>query len=189
MRCDVCGSSDSLFVVVSGNSQGETRLCRVCALEKGYHFNEGVVALPQVDSILDQLDKLDKEVDSEASCPDCGMGQDQLVGAGRLGCPSCVKVFRRQFLMARKRRGLPAGYAGKIPRSGSAGATSPEAGMEKQAAPEAVSSAFPLPEKLDGSRLLADMESAVLAEDFEKAALLRDRLGSVRISGNPDNEA
>jgi len=182
MRCDGCGSGDSLFVVVSGNPQGETRLCRICALEKGYLDNEGVAALPRLDSILDQLDK---PVETEAICPDCGMDQEQLVGAGRLGCPACVRVFRRQFLLARKRRGLPAGYAGKLPRDLTAEYAGPKAGPKGAALPEAGEGSFPISRTLEGSRLLADMETAVLAEDFEKAAMLRDRLGAARTDGKP----
>ena len=178
MRCDACGSGDSLFVVVSRDSQGETRLCRVCAIKKGYLSDEGVTAMPQLDSILDQLETTDKPTETEIYCPECRMGLTQLVEAGRLGCPSCVQVFRRQFLLARKRRGLATGYAGKIPRSFGAGAATADLGQ----------GILPSSGAFVGSRLLADMESAVLAEDFEKAALLRDRLGSIRINGNADHD-
>lgn len=178
MRCDACGSSDSLFVVVSRDSQGETRLCRVCAIKKGYLSDEGLAAVPQMDSILDQLETLDQPTETEACCPECKMGLNQLVETGRLGCPTCVQVFRRQFLLARKRRGLAAGYAGKIPKSLGAGVAAVGRGQ----------GILPSSGTLVGSRLLADMESAVLAEDFEKAALLRDRLGSIRINGNADHD-
>jgi protein-arginine kinase activator protein McsA len=167
MRCDACGSGDSLFVVVNENSQAETRLCRSCALEKGYLSADGGAARPQLDSILGQIDNTG---DIEESCPDCGMGSEQLAGSGRLGCPGCIQVFRRQYILARKRRGLPAGYAGKVPRV--------------FAGPALVQGPVPLTGPPECARLLADIESAVLAEDFEKAAFLRDRLGSVSGSSN-----
>jgi protein-arginine kinase activator protein McsA len=208
MRCDACGSGDSLFVVVSGNSQGEIRLCQVCALEKGYLSDEGLEVLPQLESILGQLDRQDPPVEAEPVCPLCGMGQEQLVAAGRLGCPGCVQAFKRQFLLARKRRGLPSGYAGRIPRGFAIGAAKVETGLKRHPAQDAVQDAVqntaldksheaaqeaaqvtaPIMATLESSRLLADIESAVLAEDFEKAALLRDRLDSGRGYGKPDNE-
>jgi protein-arginine kinase activator protein McsA len=189
MSCDACGSGDSLFVVVSGNSQGETRLCKVCAREKGYLSDEGQTALPQLDSILDQLEK---PVETEACCPECGMGLEDLVESGRLGCPGCVQVFKRQFLLARKRRGLGTGYAGRIPKRLTTGTASLETPLESSldgAEPATAGQAsFQSPESLMGSRLLADMESAVFAEDFEKAAKLRDCLGSIRINGKARND-
>ncbi|OHD76569.1 MAG: hypothetical protein A3J97_08815 [Spirochaetes bacterium RIFOXYC1_FULL_54_7] len=182
MRCDVCGSDDSLFVVVSDNSQGEVRLCRACALEKGYLSDDGEAASPQLDSILDQLDKPE---DAEGACPHCGMGQEQLTGSGRLGCPACVTAFRRQYLLARKRRGLPVGYAGKVPRDYSA--RLPPAYSATLTGPETDPGASPGLGTLRNSQLLADIESAVLAEDFERAAFLRDRLGSASTGGKPGN--
>jgi protein-arginine kinase activator protein McsA len=117
------------------------------------------------------------------------MPQEQLSGAGRLGCPACVQTFKRKFLLARKRRGLPAGYAGKVPRGFSTLSAGLETGLDPETAPEAGQDSLLLHGALESSRLLADIESAILSEDFEKAALLRDRLGSVRIKGNADNDA
>jgi protein-arginine kinase activator protein McsA len=143
-----------------------------------------------MDTILDQLDQPDKPVESGTSCPVCGMSKDQLVVAGSLGCPFCVQTFRHQFLLARKRRGLPAGYAGKVPLSLAASPGSFPGGQGRGAQPESSPAASLLPcSALEGSRLLADMESAVLAEDFEKAAMLRDRLGSAKNNGYTGNDA
>jgi protein arginine kinase activator len=172
MRCDACGAGDSLFVVVSGTSRTETRLCRACALEKGYLSDDGEATLPQLDSILGQMDAAGE---AGESCPVCGMGSEELVGSGRLGCPDCIKNFRRQYMLARKRRGLSAGYSGKVPRN-FAGQAAGRGGIPLIGAP-------------DSSRLLADIESAILAEDFERAALLRDQLGSVSGNGKSDNGA
>jgi protein-arginine kinase activator protein McsA len=169
MRCDACGAGDSLFVMVSGISRTETRLCRACAIEQGYLADDGESTLPQLDFILGQTDA---PGDAGDSCPDCGMGSEELVGSGRLGCPGCIQYFRRPYLLSRKRRGLAVGYAGKVPRD-FAGLASGQG-------------AVPVKGTLESSRLLADIESAVLAEDFEKAAFLRDRLGTVS-TGSSNN--
>lgn len=82
------------------------------------------------------------------------------------------------------------GYAGKTPRgvaAGLAGPAGPETGLEGDA--ENRQGDCPFLEAREGSQVLADMETAVLAEDFERAAFLRDRLGSVRTGGKPDNVA
>ncbi len=181
MRCDACGAGDSLFVVVSGNSQGETRLCKACALEKGYLADDGGAALPQLESILDQFDN---EGETGESCPHCGMEPAQLSGSGRLGCPACVQAFRRLYLLARKRRGLPVGYAGKVPRNF---ASEPGAALIGNLVPATGSGIAPFGGSSGSSQLLADIESAVLAEDFEKAAFLRDCLGVAKSGGKPGN--
>jgi protein arginine kinase activator len=194
MRCDGCGSSDSLYVVLSGMAQGEIRLCRICALQRGYLSEGGDAVVPQIDSILEQVDSQTGLTESGIICPKCRLTQEQLLETGLLGCPACVESLRRQYLAARKRRGAPAVYAGKIPqgwRAFSVVAESSETILQKsdESAAMCLSSPQCVPFKAlpvdDGERfqLLADIEAAVLAEDFEKAALLRDRLGLAQDNG------
>jgi protein-arginine kinase activator protein McsA len=115
------------------------------------------------------------------------MGQEQLVGFGRLGCPMCVQVFKRQYLLARKRRGLPGGYAGRIPHACMADPKKVEPGLDGE--PSVRQGVFLAPEAHGSSQLLADIESAVLVEDFEKAAFLRDCLASSRVKGKQADDS
>ena len=132
---------------------------------------KGDIASTQLDSILNQLNKPTK---TEEICPVCGMTREQLETSELLGCQSCLRVFKRQYAMARKRRGIAPGYMGKIPRLS---LYSPAVGVLKEPGMTATlgtesSGAF------NCSSILAEIQSAVLAEDFERAALLRDSLGS-----------
>lgn len=188
MHCDCCGSSDSLFIVVSGNARSEARLCRVCALKKGYLSEEGQVALPQLDFLLEGTGGLEESPETPTHCPVCNMAQEELIRKGLLGCPSCVQVFRHQFLLARKRRGQAFGYAGRIPRRLLARPREGQLGSQEQVAMKIDRSGLPK-DRLEGADLLAAIESAVLAEDFESAALLRDRFGSGEINGRSGDES
>lgn len=109
------------------------------------------------------LAKLGDEAESVACrCPRCGVDAESLRRQGRLGCPACVGSLRRELVAQWRRGGRASFYAGKVPGSGPR-APSAEAGA-----------------------LRDELASAVAAEDFERAAALRDLLRSG--PGCPDGE-
>lgn len=132
---------------------------------------EGVSYLVSLDArhgytrlCADCLAKLGDEAESVASrCPRCGLDAESFRSQGRLGCPACVGSLRRELIAQWRRGGRAASYAGKVPGSGPR-APSPEA-----------------------ETLRAELAAAVAAEDFERAAALRDLLRSGL--GCPDPEA
>ncbi len=147
MRCDICGSNDSVFFIKPDGSGGELRLCRACAVSRGYaSAGEGLGA--RLDSLL--ID----EAASSGPCPSCGWTADNLRSSGRLGCTDCVKAFRREILYALDRSGGRRPYDGKAPR-----------GLrEADRVGDSVAD------------LSSALERAVRSEDFEAAAAIRDRL-------------
>jgi len=88
--------------------------------------------------------------DPEPACPGCGMPVSELSSAGRLGCARCVPSFRKELSLLWRRAGRPARYAGKVP-SGRSG-TDALAGLRRE------------------------LSAALEAEDFERAAAVRDEL-------------
>jgi len=78
------------------------------------------------------------------------MPVSELSSAGRLGCARCVPSFRKELSMLWRRAGRPARYAGKVP-SGRSG-TDALAGLRRE------------------------LSAALEAEDFERAAAVRDEL-------------
>ncbi len=149
MRCDVCGSSDSIFFVKPDGAGGELHVCRACAVIKGYaQAGEGLGA---------RLDSFFSEEDScSGPCPQCAWSAGGLASTGQLGCTQCAKVFRRETMVLRKRAGASGCYEGKVARASRAGAC--DSGTKAE--------------------LAVSLENALRTEDFEAAARIRDSLMS-----------
>ncbi|MBU0928021.1 MAG: UvrB/UvrC motif-containing protein [Spirochaetes bacterium] len=148
MRCDVCGSSDSVFFIKPDGSGGELRMCRACAVAGGHAvIGEGLGA--RFDSMLSGVGAA-----SPRSCPACGWTAERLRSTGRLGCSACAKAFRPEILSALRQAGVGGPYEGKVSRKA----------VHRGADGES-------PESLSLS-----LERAISAEDFEAAAEIRDRL-------------
>lgn len=148
MHCDVCGSSDSIFFIKPDGSGVELRLCRSCAVARGY-ASEGSGLSARVESMFDNESAM-----SSGICATCGCTATVLHSSGRLGCPDCVKIFRREILAALKRAGSRGPYEGKVPRRNLTGVPSEPAVAD----------------------LAVALEEAIRSEDFEAAATLRDRI-------------
>jgi protein arginine kinase activator len=99
MRCDVCGSSDSVFFIKPDGSDGELRMCRSCAAARGYASTDEGQGAPS----------------ASTACPACGWTADRLKSSGRLGCPRCAVAFRREILAILRRSGRTASYEGRTP--------------------------------------------------------------------------
>lgn len=147
MRCDVCGSNDSVFFVKPDSGGGEIHVCRACAVIKGYaQAGDGFGA--RLDSFFNE-----QHVQS-GPCPRCAWTEEQLASTGLLGCTECSKVYRHSVISIRKRAGAIGPYEGKVPRASNDGNS-----VEHS--------------KAD---LSASLEHALRTEDFEAAAKIRDRL-------------
>ncbi len=100
----------------------------------------------------------DDQASDEAPCRQCGMHLREFRQTGLLGCPQCYVEFRealRPFLA--KIHGHTS-HLGHIPDQAN-GVTSPEVKV---------------------MRLRVDLEKAIAAEEFEKAARLRDEIMEIR---------
>jgi protein arginine kinase activator len=85
-------------------------------------------------------------------CPDCGYSFAAFRGTNRLGCPRCYVAFRQPLLSILSHLHRHVSHLGKVPDNGREG-SSPSAEL---------------------SRTRIALEKAIAAEDFEKAARLRD---------------
>jgi len=148
MRCDVCGSSDSIFFIKPDGVDGELRMCRACAVAKGYAASgEGLGV--RLDSLVTDIG----DEQAAAACPSCGWTAERLRSSGRLGCPECARTFRREILSILKRSGRSGPYEGKLPSYG-----------------------IPGDDTESPASLSAALEEAIGAEDFERAAAIRDTM-------------
>ncbi|MEI6071484.1 MAG: UvrB/UvrC motif-containing protein [Verrucomicrobiae bacterium] len=154
MQCDVCQSKEAtvfLTQIVEGKMQ-KVNLCEACSKEKGVNDPTGF-------ALADLLMGLGaaQEIESKAGslkCPVCGFTQADFKKTGRLGCSACYAVFADGLSGMLKNMHKGTAHTGKAP-----------AALQKRR------------EQGEKLRSLQDnLHQAVEAEEYERAADLRDQI-------------
>lgn len=167
-KCDHCDKPAVVHeVVIKSGATKEVHLCAEHAQQKGIE----VPATP-VTALLSKLVEqhgLSKRAKGAGTCPSCGLTILEFRQTGTLGCPSCYDAFQPDLgtLIARAQGGATH-HVGRAPRASSG---SVERGMRR-------------------ARLVQELDAAVAAEQYERAARIRDRLhqldaGPAGPPGNP----
>lgn len=161
MQCDRCGEKPAAIHVtqIENNEMRKFHLCEGCAAEKGIETGqpgEADAAAPLADFLAQMGKSLAADLPSPAAaCEFCGLSMNDFKRTGRLGCPHCYAHFDHQL------RGLLRKLHGGTQHVG------------KVYLP-------PDPTRVDRSaqvaKLRRQLERAVEAEDFERAAALRDQI-------------
>jgi protein arginine kinase activator len=179
MTCQRCGQRDAtvhLVELVDGQRKSQW-LCAVCAGRAsdnndetpGFRFGESpedgngegddlslANFLGQVFEPRGEVNQPDPPV-----CQVCGYTLDQFRSTNRLGCPRCYEAFRGPLLAILGHLHRHVSHLGKTPRPTVDGADRPGV--------------------LSRSRVA--LEKAIAAEDFEKAAHLRDEIKRLESAG------
>lgn len=175
MKCDHCDNEATVHeVTVAGGVPHEKHLCEACARDAGL-----VVAsqLP-ISQLLTHavVQKASARVVGpgvSSGCSECGTTFGEFKESGLLGCPACYRVFEKQIspLLDRAHEGATH-HVGKVPRRALWASRS---GGDGGGAIESVLG--PAEERARRGRLLRQqMEAAIAAEEYERAARLRDDL-------------
>lgn len=200
MKCDLCDKEATVHELTKKAGQkSEKHLCEECARK------QGIVVQPQqqISQLITQLIGNAKPGAQHAqlnptiqvgACPTCGTTYAQFRHSGLLGCPGCYKVFEAQLgpLLQRAHEG-GTHHAGKVPHLAPQPRISPPPVMGPPVPPprqQPISGPVPKPsspghvpappseaaraEKI--KRLRAQLNDAVAAEQYEKAAKCRDEL-------------
>ena len=166
MVCEECGTREAncRVTVLAGGSRVTKYLCPECLARLrgngGYGLADGFAdMLAWVLSAITTSGTSGEEKDEKAeapdkTCPRCGMSLRTFRKSGRLGCPECYKAFHDEL------QPVLAHIHGRVQHAG----RRPLEGEEEQKTRS-------LQEELS-----REMEEAVRAEDFERAAQIRDRL-------------
>jgi protein arginine kinase activator len=160
MVCDNCGSTEAVvhLTQIVNNQMSTHRLCEKCAAEKGLESTPEPAAFPLTD-FLAQIGKDPAGGDNSATqCSFCGLTFKDFRETGRLGCPHCYETYAThlQRLLRRVHGGTQ--HVGKV-----------------YLPPDP--SASELERRLEALR--RKLNRAVEAEDFERAAELRDEIRSM----------
>lgn len=160
MKCDRCDKPAVVHeLTVRNGKKQEVHLCEEHALEAG-------VSVPMSQPINELLTQFVASKSAKPSrskrltCEHCGMTFAEVRQHGTLGCPHCYEAFARHLepMIERAQSGATH-HTGKSPR---------RAGSS-------------IDNQLQIRRLVKELDCAVAAEQYERAAQLRDRLRNLEI--------
>lgn len=171
MKCQKCHEREAtshMTEIINGKKQ-ELHLCSECAaksaefqsmkLGMGFGIGDflgGIFSAPKAKNIGTSV--------LTDTCPLCGMSFDDFLKKGRLGCGECYSIFKNRLERPLKQIHGTCEHVGKIP-SRTGGSLKKERRI---------------------AALEADLNAAVMKQEFEKAAELRDKINELK---NKDKEA
>ena len=155
MLCQNCQMKDAsvhLKQIINGEAI-ELHLCTDCAAAMGYSDMFGIFQAPFGRFFAAG----NAPGASETRCRTCGFTFSDISHSGRPGCPDCYRVFADKLMPSVRKIHGRAVHTGKIPESAGKAAQNERRLRE----------------------LKAQMDAAVAAQDFERAAFLRDSIKEI----------
>lgn len=160
MMCERCGDRTATvrYTEVVDGSLTTWQLCEECATERGVTGSLTPLAGPLVNILMGLLEGGGEaeSPDAAPTCPRCGLTYEGFRRAGRLGCATCYEAFASQLRPLLRRIHGSAEHAGGAP-----GAVQGDHFRRREI-----------------SRLKRELTQAVRAENYERAAQLRDTIRS-----------
>ncbi len=169
MRCDDCGKPANIrYVEMVDGELRDLHLCDDCANTRGMALSLSPLTGSLVNMLMGLLDEMgvgEERAEDGPVCPDCGLTRAEFRASGKLGCASCYEAFAAELKPLLRRVHGSTAHAGTIPSRA--------------------------PQDIETSRrvrkLQLELERAVHAEEYERAAELRDeirRLEADAVSGD-----
>lgn len=168
MLCEKCNKREAKihFIKLINGEKSEVWLCENCAKE--ISDNPLLESLGNIDGISIQnilggfFESIDKKKKNkiEVICKKCGLTYSQFKASGQLGCDECYDSFISYLKPMFKRIQGDIEHIGKVPK---------RAGVQ-------------LVEKKKYLNLKKALQKAILEEEYEKAAILRDKIKELEAS-------
>lgn len=164
MLCDICKERESIisYTKVQGDKIEEVHLCGECAEEKlKIDFSKNVNIGFQLEEFLKNIFQFTTENISEEDykeCPNCGMSFKEYRESGIIGCSKCYDTFRDEIKNYFKSISKLPKHIGNIPEN---------AGKNLK-----------YKRKLDD--LESELEILISLEEYESAAVIRDKIKSLK---------
>ena len=158
--CDNCGSKPATvnLTQIENNEMSSYHLCEDCAAQKGLEATTEPSSSPLPDFLAQIGDEPREEEDSDNECSFCGLMFAAFRETGRLGCPHCYETFEAHLRRLLRRVHGGTKHVGKI-------YLPPDPTVSE------------IEKQMEGLR--RRLNRAVEAEDFERAAELRDQIRSL----------
>ena len=153
MKCDICNINDAVIFIqeIRGTEKRNKRLCMECASKRGIptHNLDGSINPEKL-----SLEKIISTMAEKRSCKVCGRSLDDIKKYKVVGCPACYSNFLPEIQEILQEGKAHKTYRGSFPKHVSDGRSS-------------LHNRVLLQEKL---------EESIAKEDFEKAAIYRDKI-------------
>jgi protein arginine kinase activator len=191
MLCQQCQKriANVHYTQIINGKKVELYLCEQCMNEKGQlgiglqlNFGDFLWGLHSLGGNI-SFQQLDRP--EEVRCPVCNMSFSEFSKTGRLGCSNCYKVFRNELNPILRRIHGTIEHKGKVPGKGVRGtpekienAISTQASVKNEEAVKPEASCNEL------ERLKNELSEAIKREEYEKAAVLRDKIKELEGTGN-----
>ena len=160
MKCERCGSRTATvrYAEVVDGSLTTWHLCEECASERGVTGSLTSLAGPLVNILMGLLEGGGEAepAGGEPTCPRCGLTYGQFRQVGRLGCGTCYEAFASQLKPLLRRIHGSTDHTGGVPSEASGGHL----------------------RRREIRKLKDELARAVAAEDYERAAEIRDTVRS-----------
>ncbi len=160
MKCDHCDKPAVVHeVIIKGDEKREVHLCEEHAAQLGFVTHQPINQL-LTKFVIAQQPAPDQARRATVSCPGCGLTFTQFRQAGTLGCPACYDAFSQHLAAIIERAQAGATHhVGKTPsRTGHS--------IDRQVLRQ---------------RLSKELQDALTAEQYERAAQLRDRIREIDV--------
>lgn len=178
MLCQRCNQNEATVhetTIIPGGKIVEKHLCQQCATGEGVDVPAEPSAGSVLHAALAQMAGVPAKapppvVAASAACPSCGLRFEEFKQTSLLGCPQCYQTFERQLgpLLERAHEGATH-HVGKVPRRALAEGQSRGAAMESL-----LGSVEERAQRI--ASLRRQLENAIAAEQFERAARIRDEM-------------
>lgn len=176
--CEACGQNPPTvhYVEVVGGEKRTRAVCDECLSEKGFVIDPGVIQ-KAANHLVEHMHELlggggppvphrprPPEPVSIEECPGCGLSWDDFKENSRFGCGACYGHFQIEVDGVLERLHGATLHLGRIPQH-----------AEERAR-----------RKARTSEIRAELDDAIKAEDYERAARLRDALRTLGSEQEPD---
>lgn len=160
MKCEKCNQNEAT-VYMTKTYNGETvemHLCDTCAKEnESLFFDDGISFQQFLSGLLDHS-KPSQNKQNIITCKSCGMSIEDFKRTSLVGCADCYRTFEGYLKPIVKRLQSNTIHTGKRPSH--------------------VDESLKIREKL--MRLERELKIALMEEDYEQAAVLRDSIRELR---------
>lgn len=167
MLCEMCKKNNAsvhIVRVINGIKQ-TLNICESCAKQsQGFTFGEIQLEAPftfqnMLSGLVDYINQSSHGTrNTESICPNCGMTYGEFKQKGLMGCAMCYKHFSSTIMPVIKRVQGNTEHIGKIP----------------------VKSGKEIMERKKLLNLKEELQKAILEEEYEKAAEIRDRIREIQ---------
>ncbi|MCD4824480.1 MAG: UvrB/UvrC motif-containing protein [Phycisphaerae bacterium] len=154
-KCDKCDKPATVHLTeILGGKKIEKHLCEECAAEEGITIKANVPISQLLEDFVLQAAE-ETETEPEITCDVCGMNFSEFREHGQLGCPNDYEVFSPMLeKMLAQAHGGANQHVGKVPIHAD----------QTQKKQNAI------------LRLRAELKEMITAEQYERAAVLRDQI-------------